>query len=156
MLASGHVDVAFVGYTPQGRWDLEREAGYRDAMCAAGLPARVVRTPIGTADAKATVAALLDAPDRPAAVVAGSDVLAAACYAAAARMGLRIGPDLAVTGFDGSLVSRLLAPALTTVAMPLSDIAARLVDRVIRGIGGALDGHGEIVDTTLVRGESVP
>jgi len=39
-------------------------------MGAAGLPARVVRTPIGTADAKATVAALLDAPDRPAAVVA--------------------------------------------------------------------------------------
>jgi DNA-binding LacI/PurR family transcriptional regulator len=79
---------------------------------------------------------------------------AAACYAAAGRLGLRVGTDVAVTGFDGGTVSRLLAPALTTVAMPLARIANRLVDRVIAAAAGTPDGGGEVVDTTLVRGGS--
>ena len=58
-------------------------------------------------------------------------MLAAACYAAASRAGLRIGADLAVTGFDGSVISRILTPALTTVAMPLAEVAERLVDRIV-------------------------
>jgi DNA-binding LacI/PurR family transcriptional regulator len=154
-LARGYTDIAFVGYTPQGQWDLAREAGYQDAMTAAGLPSRVVHTAMGSAEARAAVAALLEAPDRPAAIVAGSDVLAAACYAAATRLGIRIGSDLAVTGFDGSVVSRVLAPTLTTVAMPLAEIATRLIDRVIQGVAGDAHDSGDIVDTTLVLGESL-
>ena len=44
VLAGGHAGVAYLGYTPQGRWDLEREAGYQDAMKAAGLVPAVTRT----------------------------------------------------------------------------------------------------------------
>ena len=58
----------------------------------------------------ATVTELIAGPDRPTAIVAGSDVLAAACYSAANRAGLRIGPDLAVTGFDGSVISAACSP----------------------------------------------
>jgi DNA-binding LacI/PurR family transcriptional regulator len=154
VLGRGHTDVAYLGYTPQGRWDVEREAGYRDAMTAAGRRPRVVRAPIGSVEANATAAALIGRADRPGAIVAGSDVLAAACYAAAARSGIRVGSDLAVTGFDGGLVSRVLAPALTTVAMPLADIATRLVDRILQEVAGTPPDRGEIVDTILVRGES--
>ncbi len=154
VLTRGHTDVAYFGYTPQGRWDVEREAGYHDAMAAAGRPAAMVHTAVDAAEAQATVAALLRPSDRPTAVVAGSDVLAAACYAAANRAGMRIGADLAVTGFDGSAVSRLLAPALTTAAMPLAEIATRLIDQVIRQVGGAPDDDGEVLDAVLIRGES--
>jgi len=97
---------------------------------------------------------LLAGPDRPTAVVAGSDVLAAACYTVASRQGLRIGRDLAVTGFDGSVISRLLTPALTTVAMPLRNLAGRLIDRVTEEVTGSGPGHGEFLQTILVPGES--
>jgi DNA-binding LacI/PurR family transcriptional regulator len=60
-----------------------------------------------------------------------------------------------VAGFDGrSVVSRMLVPALTTVAMPLAEIAARLVDRVIDQANGASRQHGEIVGATFVPGQS--
>jgi DNA-binding LacI/PurR family transcriptional regulator len=153
VLAHGHADVAYLGYQPQGRWDDEREAGYRDAMAAAGRPATVVRTGLAPDEVTATVARLL--ADRPTAVVAGSDLLAAACYGAANRVGLQVGTDLAVTGFDGSAISRVLAPALTTVAMPLADIADRLVDRVLRQVAGTAPADGEILPTRLVHGGSV-
>jgi DNA-binding LacI/PurR family transcriptional regulator len=155
VLARGHTRVVYLGYTPQGRWDVEREAGYRDAMTAAGLPSAVTRVRLAPADVDAAVTTLLTPSDRPTAVIAGSDVLAAACYAVASRIGLRIGVDLAVTGFDGSAVSRLLSPALTTVAMPLGDIARRLVDRVIHEAAGISHDRGEVLGTTLIWGESV-
>lgn len=154
VLARGCARVVYLGYHPQGPWDTEREAGYRDAMTTAGLPAVVTRTGMAQADVEATVAALLRPPGRPDAVIAGSDVLAAACYAAAAAAGLRIGPDLAITGFDGSALSRILAPALTTVAMPLAGIATRLIDRVIAEAAGTPQGGGEIVGATLICGQS--
>jgi DNA-binding LacI/PurR family transcriptional regulator len=155
VLTRGHTNVVYFGYAPQGGWDLEREAGYRDAMTAAGLPDTVIRTGMAPLDVDATVAALLRSTDRPTAVIAGSDVLAAACYATASRTGLRIGVDLAVTGFDGSAISRLLTPTLTTVAMPLAEVAARLVERIVRDAAGASDDRGEVLPTTLIWGESV-
>jgi DNA-binding LacI/PurR family transcriptional regulator len=154
VLARGHTRIAYFGYIPQGRWDLEREAGYHDAMTAAGLPPAVTRTAVDPAEAKAAVAALLRPSGRPTAVIAGSDLLAAACYAAATRTGIRIGPDLAVTGFDGSAISRILAPALTTAAIPLAEIATRLTDRVIHQVAGTPHNGGEVLDAALIWGES--
>jgi len=154
-LARGHTRIAFFGYDPQGGWDLEREAGYREVMTAASLPVTLVRTTMAPADVDVTVTDLLRPPDRPTAIITGSDLLAAACYAAASRAGLRIGADLAVTGFDGSVISRILVPALTTVAMPMAELASRLVDRIISEVDGASDDRGEVLATTLVWGESL-
>jgi DNA-binding LacI/PurR family transcriptional regulator len=155
VLTRGHTSAVYLGYIPQGEWDVEREAGYRDVMSAAGLPVSVIRTGTAPAEADATVAALLRSPDRPTAVIAGSDVLAAVCYATASRAGLRIGVDLAVTGFDGGSVARILTPALTTVAMPLAEVADRLVDRIVSAVSGVSDERGEVLETTLIWGESV-
>ncbi|MBV9794854.1 MAG: LacI family DNA-binding transcriptional regulator [Actinobacteria bacterium] len=155
VLASGHTSVSYLGYDPQGPWDELREAGYRDAVSAAGLPARVTRTGLATATVSTVVTELLTGPDRPTAVVTGSDVLAAACYSAASRAGLRIGPDLAVTGFDGSVISRMLSPALATMAMPLRALANRLIDLVIAQVNGTAAGCGELLETILIPGGSV-
>ncbi len=149
-----HTSLSYLGYVPQGPWDDDREAGYRDAVAAAGLPARLTRTGLATAAVHATVTGLLAGPARPTALVTGSAVLAAAGDSAASRAGLRIGTDLAVTGFDGSVISRMLTPALTTMAIPLGDLATRLIERVIAQVAGTDSGHGEFLDTVLIEGAS--
>jgi DNA-binding LacI/PurR family transcriptional regulator len=156
VLARGHTRLSYLGYTPQGPWDDEREAGYRDAVTAAGLPLVLTRTGLAAAAVNAKVTELLADPDRPTAVVTGSDVLAAACYSAASRAGLRVGVDVAVTGFDGSVISRMLTPALTTMAMPLRDLANGLIDRLIAQVAGNDPGPAEVLETILIPGESVP
>jgi DNA-binding LacI/PurR family transcriptional regulator len=155
VLDCGYTSVSYLGYVPQGGWDIEREAGYQEAMTAAGLPVTVTRTGMSPAEVDAAVADLLGSPDRPTAVIAGSDVLAAACYAEASRTGLRIGKDLGVTGFDGSTVARILTPALTTVAMPLAEVADRLVERIVSAVAGVTQEHGEVLAAHLIWGESV-
>ncbi|TQS42977.1 LacI family DNA-binding transcriptional regulator [Cryptosporangium phraense] len=158
LVARGHRRIAFLGYAPQGGWDVEREAGYRAAMGSARLTPRVsTPDPEGPQAARA-IARLLDGARRPTAVVTGSDVLAAAVCAAATLRGLELtaapaeAGALAVTGFDGSVVGRLLAPALTTVAIPLAEIAERVIRRVLAEIDGPTDGPGEVLAPEILAG----
>jgi DNA-binding LacI/PurR family transcriptional regulator len=64
--------------------------------------------------------ALLDVPadERPTAVIAQSDVLAAGVLQAAEGLGLRVPGDVSVAGFDGADLPWLGAVRLTTVVQP--------------------------------------
>ncbi len=58
---------------------------------------------------------LLRLPDRPTAVFASNDIIAAGTLKAAVRLGLRVPHDLAVVGYDDSTICPMLEPALTSV-----------------------------------------
>jgi DNA-binding LacI/PurR family transcriptional regulator len=110
---------------------------------------------VGDADAHEKVMSLLGPARRPDAIVTSSDRLAAVVYGVAAELGLRIGHDLAVTGFDGSIAAELMHPRLTSVAIPVDDIAKRVVARALRQVEQEPDqAPGEVVPTTLRLGES--
>ncbi|WP_100499647.1 LacI family DNA-binding transcriptional regulator [Geodermatophilus chilensis] len=81
---------------------------------------------------------LLDVPlaDRPTAVVAQSDVLAAGVLRAAAGLGLRVPEDVSVAGFDGAELPWLPPVRLTTVAQPTAEkgrVAGRAVIDLVAG-----------------------
>jgi DNA-binding LacI/PurR family transcriptional regulator len=154
LLVRGHRRVTFLGFGNDTYWDREREAGYRAAMSEAGLEPRCVLSSTDSGTAAAAIGAALDASDPPSAFVSGSDSLAALVYSVAAHRGLRIGEDLAVTGFDGGVMSRLLTPALTTVVIPVELIAQRLLDRVLREVDGPTSDPGEVVAVSVREGAS--
>lgn len=64
---------------------------------------------------------LADAANRPTAVIAQSDLLAAGVIRAAEEAGLRVPEDLSVTGFDGVVVDGLAPYVLTTMVQPAAD-----------------------------------
>jgi DNA-binding LacI/PurR family transcriptional regulator len=164
LLGKGFTRIAFVGYQSADSWDHERAAGF-----GAGLARHDVDVDqaemllVDEANARRKIRSLLggtprgahSSAGRPEAIVTGSDRLAAVIYGLAAELGLRIGRDLAVTGFDGSIPADLLHPTLTSVSIPVDDIAARMVARALRQVGGASDGSaGEVVETSLRLGMS--
>ena len=61
---------------------------------------------------------LLRRPERPTAVFAFNDVLAAGVIKAATRLGLRVPDDVAVVGFDDSSSCTLLTPAMQYLQIP--------------------------------------
>ena len=90
-------------------------------------------------------------------MLTGSDKIAVIVYSVAAELDLRPGCDLAVMGFDGSVGAGLLHPPLTSVVIPVEDIARRVLGRVLRQIEDGQDTEpGEIVATWLREGESTP
>jgi LacI family transcriptional regulator len=58
--------------------------------------------------------------DLPAALVAGSDVVALGAMRALKEEGLSVPHDIAITGFDDIPVAHLVTPALTTIRQPIS------------------------------------
>ena len=136
VLARGFGRIAFVGYRTPNYWDSERAAGFRDGLAAGGVSAgQADMLLVDEATAREKIRSLLSPARselRPDAIVTSSDRLAGVVYSVAAEFRLRIGQDLAVTGFDGSSAAALMHPRLTTVAVPVDDIARQVVARALR------------------------
>ena len=79
---------------------------------------------------------LLSLPDPPDAILCVNDETAFGVLHAAHRQGLAIGKELAVAGFDGVQEAKHTEPPLTTLDIPVFDIARQLVDMLLKTIGG--------------------
>jgi DNA-binding LacI/PurR family transcriptional regulator len=167
VVARGFGRLAFVGYRSANHWDQQRVTGFQAGLARHAIPgeeADVVL--VDEASARRKIRALLTgahrggrpgAPPqaRPDAIVTGSDRLAAMVYGVAGELRLRIGRDLGVTGFDGSVAADLLHPRLTSVTIPVEDIARRVIARALRQVDhGPDESPGEVVPATLRIGES--
>lgn len=74
---------------------------------------------------------LLSLANRPSAIFALNDNMAAGCYQAASKSGLRIPEDISIAGFDNREISRYLYPSLTTMGLPLQDIGKQAVNQIL-------------------------
>jgi DNA-binding LacI/PurR family transcriptional regulator len=159
VLSRGFDRISFLGYRSGNHWDAERVAGFKAGLTRSGMAAEDADVLlVNDAGARRKVRSLLTPAHpaaRPDAIVTSSDRLAAVIYGVAAELRLRIGQDLAVTGFDGSVAAGLMHPQLTSVAIPVDDIAQRVVARALRQIDDGPDQRpGEVVPATLRLGES--
>ena len=74
--------------------------------------------------------ALLDVvpEDRPTAFLCASDTVAMGVVRTLDDLGLRVGRDVAVVGFDDSIAAQVCTPALSSVRQPLEEVAVGIVD----------------------------
>jgi LacI family transcriptional regulator len=141
LLGLGHRRIAHViGHPAHGAsgWRL---AGYREALAAAGLPfdpELVVPGEFSFGSGVTAARQLFSLPQRPTAVFAANDDMAAGVIWAAGEHGLSVPRDVSVGGFDDTPISRQIWPALTTIHQPSRDMgriaALQLID-VLRGRG---------------------
>jgi DNA-binding LacI/PurR family transcriptional regulator len=137
LISRGHREFGFLGEAQRSDAYVspsqQRLAGYRAALAEAGhiLPDGNVRlTGHGLAPACAAAKELLSAPDRPSAIFAANDTLAAGTLRAAHDLGLAIPGDLAVVGFDDSELAEALD--LTTVHQPLEESGHAAMELLIQ------------------------
>ncbi len=130
----GHRDIAVVtgpSFTSTG---IARLAGARRALDEAAIPLHeewIVSGGYGIENGFDAGETLLGAAARPTAIFAANDNIAMGIMAAAHRYGLRIGPDLALVGYnDTPLASRLPTP-LTSVHVHLDQIARTAIDLIM-------------------------
>ncbi|MFC7624731.1 LacI family DNA-binding transcriptional regulator [Microlunatus sp. GCM10028923] len=89
---------------------------FRRAMERAGLAPDLVRPgDFSAASGAAATAALLSGPDRPTAIVYGSDSMAVAGLKVLQSEGVRVPEDVSIVGFEGIELGEYLNPPLTTV-----------------------------------------
>ena len=106
-------------------------------------------------DLEPEVAAAIDSRSATA-VFVGADMIAMGVLRHAQARGIRIPEDLSVVGFDDIPWAHFSSPPLTTVEIPLEQMASEAVEALAQRIGGKAKGHRRIVlDTPLVMRNSV-
>jgi DNA-binding LacI/PurR family transcriptional regulator len=148
LVDNGHRDIAFLGQPKDRATVDDRFRGWQSAMREHGLSTRglTVRGAARSLEAARELAAkLLDSSRRPTAVVASHDLLAIACYHEAERVGLRVGANLAVVGFDDSLSASMAQPALSSVSQPLETVGKEIIRLVVGILAGNLPADHEVI-----------
>ncbi|MDR0655361.1 MAG: LacI family transcriptional regulator [Treponema sp.] len=138
LISNGHQDIAcIVGNTAtESIHQHERLKGYFEALKKHGIPRREEFLYYGskgnTASTIQVVKRMLGLTKRPTAIMAFNDFTAIDVYQAVSEVGLKVGGDVAVTGFDNIPIASLLNPALTTVDSSTPLIAEMITDFLLK------------------------
>lgn len=109
---------------PEGNLEArERARGYRDGLPQEQAPI-LFEGDFSEASGFAAGQRIVALQQRPDAVFAANDMMAIGCMAALAAAGLRVPEDIALAGFDDIPIARYVAPALTTVHVPIVELGA--------------------------------
>ncbi|MER6567159.1 substrate-binding domain-containing protein [Streptomyces sp. NPDC001093] len=138
-LALGHRHVAVVAGEPFASTGADRTAGFAERYREAGLPIpaeRIRNSSFDIAGGRRAALELLDRPDRPSALFAVNDFAAIGVAGAARDLGLILGTDLALAGFNDTPLAAELPVALTSVRSPMTEQGRRAVRLLLRRIAG--------------------
>ncbi len=130
---------------------VDREAGWREAMRAAGLPDdRVLRGDFTEVSGVRSGLELLDRfPDTDAVFVA-SDLMASGMLLAFEERGVCVPDDLAVVGFDDSPYAVRGTVGLTTIAQPTREMGEVMADLLLRRLDGSAVDRVQVLEPRLV------
>lgn len=135
LLDLGHVRIAMISGPATLRTSHERELGYSEVMKAAGAEPQVVRADFTTAGGAGAMVRLLDGGS-PTSVFVASDTMALGALAELRRRGLGVPEDVSVAGFDDIPGLEFVHPRLTTVHVPMAELGAAGVQRLMRQLDG--------------------
>lgn len=161
IMGLGHRRIGFITGDPNLSASAQRYEGYASALREAGLPLDPALVADGLFSYRSGLDAaerLLAVDDRPTAIFASNDDMAAATVAVAHRHGIDVPGDLTVCGFDDTTMSTAIWPELTTIHQPIADMARAAVDLLVTAIrqagqGGKID-RRQTLDFTLIRRQS--
>jgi DNA-binding LacI/PurR family transcriptional regulator len=149
LAALGHRRIAHVAGPATMLHAVRRREAFEAAARAAGVAADVVETDFSAADGARATAEILDADDRPTAIVYSNDSMAVAGIGVAQRRGLSVPRDLSVTGFDDTEIGRHVHPSLTSVATDARGWGALAARTLLAAIEGEPARHITLDDPRL-------
>lgn len=136
LINAGHRRIGFIKGHPNHMASDDRLFGYRRALDRAGLPYDPVLVCDGEFDFDSGVRggrALLDLANRPTAIFASNDDMAAGVLAVAHDRGINVPVQLSVAGFDDTTLARTVWPPLTTIHQPMAELARTATEILIAG-----------------------
>lgn len=158
LIMHGNKNIVLVNGPRNYRYAQGREAGYRKALAAFNLECKarniIYASDINYDMALSSVSQIFYRQDRPDAVFAASDVLAAAVLSAAKSSGLRVPEDVEVIGFDNTDISRMCIPSITTVSQPRYQMGLTSCEMLLKLIRGEENVQSIMLNTELVLRDS--
>ncbi|MEU1703944.1 LacI family DNA-binding transcriptional regulator [Streptomyces sp. NPDC005706] len=131
--------------------------GYREALRTAGVAVDeelIEQGDFTEEGGRAAMRELLRRRPGLDAVFAASDVMASGAVLELRAAGRRVPDDVAVVGFDDSIVARHIDPPLTSVRQPMEEMGRAMADLLLDEIAGRAGRREVVLPTRLVVRES--
>ncbi len=136
LINAGHRRIGFIKGHQNHMASDDRAFGYRRALDRAGISFDPVLVCEGEFDFDSGARSgrlLLDLPNRPTAIFASNDDMAAGVLAVAHDRGMNVPAELSVAGFDDTTLARTVWPPLTTIHQPMAELARTATEILIAG-----------------------
>ena len=155
----GYSKIALINSNLQYKYAQDRQAGFEQAMAEVGLPVRpdwiVHISDVNYSLAVSAAEQLLRPQDRPDAIFAVSDIIAAAVVKVAHKFAIAIPRELGVVGFDNTEISLMMEPSITTINQPRYEIGSYACDLLIEQINNPkAPARQLLLNTELIARES--
>lgn len=155
LINHGHRRIGFVVGHPNHMASDQRHFGYRRALDRAGISYEPGLVRPGEFDFKSgavAAEALLALSQRPSAIFASNDDMAAGVLSYAHHIGLDVPADLSVAGFDDTPLAQLVWPPLTTIRQPVRELAYAATSRLFCQEPGVI--HQRLQHELIERGST--
>lgn len=160
LLGLGHRRIGFIKGHPGHHSSKLRLDGFTAALTSWGVDAAEQPIEQGYNSFESGLAAarrLLASTERPTAIFASNDDMAAGAIFAAHEFGIRVPEELSVSGFDDTQLASTIYPPLTTVHQPSYDMAYAATGLLIDLVRGREVPHATELGHNLVkRGSTAP
>lgn len=131
----GHQRLAYIGSALTISTGAQRLRGFQRALQEHGLDAAKAVTEVEGCDAEFGYAAMdriLSLPRRPTGVVTAGARICAGAYACLRERGVQVPSELSFIGFSDAPAQRWWGEGLTTIGLPVEDIATAAMDCLLR------------------------
>jgi LacI family transcriptional regulator len=145
---NGFSRFAFVGGPNDLMNQIDRLKWFKAALKKCGLEVdrnHIVSTDMSSTGGYEAASKLLSSSPAPDAILAVNDETALGVLHAAHEQGFKVGKDIAIAGFDGIQDALHTEPALTTLDIPVAQIARQLVDMLLENLNEQPSEAREIV-----------
>lgn len=134
LIKKGHRKIAFIGTEGSAVSSSQRESGYIRALNEHRIPINPDYIYKGTYDywhGGIAMEHFASLENRPTAVFAISDILAMNAIRKACELGLKVGSDISVMGFDNITMCEMMNPTVSTVEQPCARMGELVVHKLI-------------------------
>jgi LacI family transcriptional regulator len=155
----GHRHLGLITGPKRYRSAIERGDGFLDALAKRGIhvpPERIYEGGYTFESGVAGAEQLLSRTERPTAIFACNDEMAAGVYKAAQRMGISIPSELSVVGYDDSPLASQLWPAMTTIRLPVRDVGRQAASLLLAQDAAASSAMTSVTPHLVVRDSCLP
>jgi LacI family transcriptional regulator len=137
IVSIGHTNIGFITGPLNYYSSIERLEGFRNTLSKLGVKLeeeKIIEGENSYSSGMACAQKLLLQENRPTAIFANNDEMAAGVLKVAHTMGIKVPEQLSIAGFDDNLLASRIIPSLTTIQRPVGAMASMAAHKIIQSI----------------------
>jgi LacI family transcriptional regulator len=158
LISKGHTRIAFIKGHPSHLSVNDRAKGFYDSLSLANIicPNELIESGLNSYESGMDCAKrLLSLKERPTAIFAANDEMAAGVIKIAHQKNLNVPKDLSVVGFDDTPMTQMISPPLSTIKQPMGLMGEEAAKNLINQLEKGDEEKYIVMNSTLVIRDSV-